>query len=839
MITVESPLKALKDHLMLNNEGDIWGYYEVTPKTISQNNPKAMQDNKEMMASLLNLLRTYEDIDLTMYPRTLNLRSRFDKLAEGFDPESREIGEYYANETIHVLEQELGNVYRPSFLLGVKIKDAYIAEDVKELAKKMSDVVVQEVISLLGYELADPSALFEQVKLSEQELTQILFSYSIRPLSKNEMIYANRMQYIRGMKHKIEDENCITNVQNIQSSVLSPLKKGKGILKIEDELGESYVSFLPVGKFPDNMKNINLFQFVQDLRFPVELRVKLHYPEIKGVNGVSTKLGWLTNRFKEEQQVQEAEGGEASSRTKSIRFLASALREKLEQNQPVMDWLACLVVYGQTREEVRERSLQIIKSLDDVIKVYKGKKDQFSLFYKMAMGQALGTQKHWVQRTTCEAVAELLFATIEELGMSSGNYIGRLDVLGTEGSRGEKTPLEEFIYASNKYVFLNPLAIAEGITGALYDAPHIAVTGKTGKGKSFLVGLLFLYSSFLDVQSLFVDPKGEKRKWFKKVIHDPYYKENYPLFVKHLDSFNYVTLDASKKSNYGVLDPMIYLDRNNAKQVAQDMIDELSPLKNNFLLKGAVLSSIEQVLNQRDQHETVGLMNVIDLLRSHENKNVKEYGDFLYLTINDSILRLGFSYGENAGLSFQEKVTILEIQDLKLPKDGLDPSLYSDADRKSLCLMISLGRFCEMFGKRDISYKTAIYFTEAWVFNKSNSGRAIISAMARVGRSQMNQLVLDTQFIDDLGSDDEKGNFGVVFAFDEDSEREKILHHLGLEVNDKNLKEMKRMIKGQCWMRDPYGRFGKLNVHCPFEEMAAALKTTEKTSNSEAEEQVA
>ncbi|HIB1899122.1 TPA: ATP-binding protein, partial [Enterococcus faecium] len=351
--------------------------------------------------------------------------------------------------------------------------------------------------------------------------------------------------------------------------------------------------------------------------------------------------------------------------------------------------------------------------------------------------------------------------------------------------------------------------------------------------------LLFLYSSFLDVQSLFVDPKGEKRKWFKKVIHDPYYQENYPLFVKHLESFNYVTLDASKKSNYGVLDPMIYLDRNNAKQVAQDMIDELSPLKNNFLLKGAVLSSIEQVLNQRDQHERVGLMNVIDLLRSHENKTVKEYGDFLYLTINDSILRLGFSYGENAGLSFHEKVTILEIQDLKLPKDGLDPSLYSDADRKSLCLMISLGRFCEMFGKRDISHKTAIYFTEAWVFNKSNSGRAIISAMARVGRSQMNQLVLDTQFIDDLGSDDEKGNFGVVFAFDEDSEREKILHHLGLEVNEKNLKEMKRMIKGQCWMRDPYGRFGKLNVHCPFEEMAAALKTTEKTSNSEAEEQVA
>lgn len=839
MITVESPLKALNNHLMLSNEGDIWGYYEVTPKIISQNNPKAMQDNKEMMSKLLNILRTYEDIDLTMYPRTLNLRSRFDKLAEGFDPKNHEIGKYYANETTYVLEQELGNVYRPSFMLGVKIKDADVAEDMKEVAKKMTDVVVQELLSFAGYELSDFNSLFVRVKFVEQELTQLLSSYSIRPLTKEEMIYANRLQYIRGIKHKIEDQNSIDNVENIQSAVLSPLNKGKGILKIEDELGESYVSFLPVGKFPDNMKNLNLFQFVQDLRFPVELRMKLHYPEVKGVNGVSTKLGWLSNRFKDEQEVQEAEGGEASTRTKSIRFLSHVLKEKLENNQPVIDWLSCLVVYGQTREEVRERSQQIIKSLDDVIKVYKGKKDQFNLFYKMAMGQKLGAQKHWVQLTTSEGVSELLFATIEELGMSSGFYIGRIDVLSGEGSRGEKTPLEEFIYASNKYVFLNPLAIAEGLSGAMYDTPHIAVTGKTGKGKSFLVGLLFLYSSFLDVQSLFVDPKGEKKKWFKKVINDPYYQENYPLFVKHLNSFNYVTLDASKESNYGVLDPMTYLDRNNAKQVSQDMIDELSPLKNNFLLKGAVLSAIEQVLNERDANQTVGLMNVIDLLREHENSKVKEYGDFLSLTINDSILRLGFSYGENRGLSFREKVTILEIQDLKLPKDGLDPSLYNDADRKSLCLMISLGRFCEMFGKRDISKKTAIYFTEAWVFNKSNSGRAIISAMGRVGRSQMNQLVLDTQFIDDLGSEDEKGNFGVVFAFDEENEREKILHHLGLEINETNLKEMKRMIKGQCWMRDPYGRFGKLNVHCPFEEMAEALKTTEKTSNSEAEEDVA
>ncbi|WP_369676301.1 ATP-binding protein, partial [Enterococcus faecium] len=105
------------------------------------------------------------------------------------------------------------------------------------------------------------------------------------------------------------------------------------------------------------------------------------------------------------------------------------------------------------------------------------------------------------------------------------------------------------IYASNRFVFLNLLAIAEGIKGALFDAPHVAVTGKTGKGKTFLVGLLFLYSSFMNVQSLFVDPKGEKRKWFTKLIQDPYYQKHYPLFVEHLQKMSYVTLDATNPRN--------------------------------------------------------------------------------------------------------------------------------------------------------------------------------------------------------------------------------------------------------------------------------------------------
>lgn len=835
MRVTNQPVKAIQKNCLINQENQIWAYFSVTPKVITQNNPQDIQNHKELLRSLFKLLSKYEDIDLVMYPQTLNLESRFEKMARLIDRKNKAVGTYYTKETVNILTYE-GDVYRPAFILGVRVQSLSEAESLKEVFKKAKTAFVDEIMDLLGYEYSRPDLFFEKVQFELQDLNNLLQSYAIRPLNVKEMLYLNRLQFIRGLEHVVTEENQVRLTEDRQSATVKPLLNFKGVLSLSDDLGTTYLSFLPIAELPENMSQVDLFQFGQDLPFPCELRLKVHFPPLKGSVKMSSKVNWLYNRFKEEEQEELKAGEEPSDRLLNIRYLVRHMKQRMQNGEPVAEWLGCFVVYGKTPEETRQNALYVVNRLNEVMAVYRAKNDQVALFYKNLMGQPLGDQLHWKNCTNLEGLAELLFGTTSMLGMDYGWYIGRQDVLGEQGSQGEKTSLEEYIQASNRFVFLNPLAVAEGIKGALFDAPHIAVTGKTGKGKTFLVGLIFLYSSFLEVQSLFIDPKGEKRRWFHNLINNPYYQEHYPLFVAHLKSFNYVTLNAQDESNYGVLDPITYLDDTNAKQVAQDMIDELSPLGANFQLKGAVLEGIQEILKLRRDGYQVGLMNVIECLESHNDKQVSEYGKFLRLTVEHSILRLGFSYGENQGLDFKAKTTILEIQDLKLPSDKVDSNTYSDADRKALCLMISLGRFCEMFGKRDAEQKTAVYFTEAWVFSKSIAGKAIISDMARVGRSQMNQLILDTQFIGDLGDDDEKGNFGMIFAFDEDSEREKILKHVGLEVNEENLSAMKRMIKGQCWFLDVYGRIGKINIHCPFEEIREALRTTTKTGNSENEE---
>ena len=82
---VKEPVKAFKKNCLLNGEDCIWAYYHVFPRTISKHTKKT-QEIKEMMARLLLLLADYEDVELVMYPRTMNLRTKFDTLERDFLP---------------------------------------------------------------------------------------------------------------------------------------------------------------------------------------------------------------------------------------------------------------------------------------------------------------------------------------------------------------------------------------------------------------------------------------------------------------------------------------------------------------------------------------------------------------------------------------------------------------------------------------------------------------------------------------------------------------------------------------------------------------------------------
>lgn len=320
------------------------------------------------------------------------------------------------------------------------------------------------------------------------------------------------------------------------------------------------------------------------------------------------------------------------------------------------------------------------------------------------------------------------------------------------------------------------------------------------------------------------------------VVKDEKIKKHYPQFIEHLQTFHYITLDVEKRENHGLLDPIVFLSGATAKDTAEALIEQIYDTRGKDIVKTKILQGISEAISLRAQGQKVGLLHVIEKLRKDLDREVSGAGDLLHEQIKGSVLQLAFSNGESNGLNLQKRINILEITGLDLPKETDDPKYYSDIEKKSVALMIPIGKFCEKFGSDNPREDTAEFFDEAWIFNVAKGGKKILKGMKRVGRSANNMLVYATQSVLDITDHDDHGNFGTVFAFDEPAERDKILKHMGLENSEYNQKMLSEMLKGQCFYRDIYGRVAKINIHCPFEEMDKAFETNIKNYGAIAEE---
>lgn len=350
--------------------------------------------------------------------------------------------------------------------------------------------------------------------------------------------------------------------------------------------------------------------------------------------------------------------------------------------------------------------------------------------------------------------------------------------------------------------------------------------------------MIFLHTAQQNVRVLYIDPKRELRQHYLKVVSDPEYARKFPLRKKQIEETNFVTLDSSVKENHGVLDPIVILDKEGASSTAKNML--LYLLKNATEIKldqtTALTEAISQVIAKREAGEVVGFNQVIEALIDSESDEVQSVGRYFKAIIQNSILELAFSDGDVAGLSYEERVTVLEVADLSLPKDGSDH--ISDHESNSIALMFALGAFCKHFGERSDD-ETVEIFDEAWVLMQSSEGKAVIKSMRRVGRSKYNVLMLVSQSVHDAENDDDTTGFGTIFSFYEKSEREDILKHVGLEVTPKNLEWIDNMISGQCLYYDVYGNLNMISIHNIHPDIDPLLKPMKKTVSSHLENKYA
>ncbi|HFE9852942.1 TPA: ATP-binding protein, partial [Enterococcus faecalis] len=541
---IELPYKKHQDNLLLTRTNEVWAFYKVYPTNVSRHNPQKRQEVNQDTARLSKALAPYKDFMYSGLPRNLDMHSKVKELKPMFAPGEEKLAEHYLDNSITLLEKDNGLIYERGYLVEVKISSNRETTSLKSAFKAALKQVAVGVMGLLGFELESTQSYFDDVRQAEEDLFTTMRLHGGQRLTHEELLYHTRSPFIRNQPHKVQEEVLFYDVQEAGQALVDSsefLKENgetvTGVLKLSSETGTSYVKILPIYDLPDHGAGLDLHRFAEEQGFPVEFLSKIQTSDPKMVG---LKLHFNEGKLKEQESHAAYHQEEVGKKNLILRFLSKYLRDEMDDEEPLFKHLDCLVVYGRTVEQILERAKGLQKLLQGKVGVSLATKDQMRLFYQLLPGVPL-TEKSWISSSNAEALGEYAFATAEYIGMRSGFYIGRIDTVG-ESLKGQT--VQELVEYSSRYVFLNPLAIAEGIAGALYDTPHIAITGKSGKGKTFLAGIIFLYSSLFDVQCLFVDPKAEKRQAFEAVLKDPYYQQTYPWFCDYLRRIHYVTLDA-------------------------------------------------------------------------------------------------------------------------------------------------------------------------------------------------------------------------------------------------------------------------------------------------------
>lgn len=828
---LEYPIDRIHQNLALRKDKVVVAYYRIpnTPITITDSDKK--DSHKAKVAQVIKKLAKYKNFDISLIPKDYLLGEKMSDFEADLADDVKELGLETLDFTVDTLTHEMEIPYQFDWLIGVDLGKGQYNANIKEFIYNQFESIASNFASLAGYEVEVDEDWYKEHSEEELLVYSLLSTLKAKRLTDVDLFYYQRMQFLRYVPHTKSEVIANRNMLNVTDTLIKSLEGG--FLKLESAYGSSFVSVLPVGRFSTIFNGFHLGELVQRMSFPVELRFQAEFID-------KTKLGGTMGRSntRYDQIMKEAYNTNTVQQDDILMgaYSLKDLMKKVGNKEEIIEYGCYLVVAGSSLNQLKQRRYAILSYFDDMkVNVYEASHDTPYLFQALLYGQDLQkTTRKWNHLVTVRGFSELMLFTNTQSGNRIGWYIGRVDNRLTAWDS-----IDEAIMGSKNLVLFNAtVANKEDVAGKVTKNPHVIITGATGQGKSYLAQMIFLHTAQQNVRVLYIDPKRELRQHYLKVVSDPEYARKFPLRKKQIEETNFVTLDSSVKENHGVLDPIVILDKEGASSTAKNML--LYLLKNATEIKldqtTALTEAISQVIAKREAGEVVGFNQVIEALIDSESDEVQSVGRYFKAIIQNSILELAFSDGDVAGLSYEERVTVLEVADLSLPKDGSDH--ISDHESNSIALMFALGAFCKHFGERSDD-ETVEIFDEAWVLMQSSEGKAVIKSMRRVGRSKYNVLMLVSQSVHDAENDDDTTGFGTIFSFYEKSEREDILKHVGLEVTPKNLEWIDNMISGQCLYYDVYGNLNMISIHNIHPDIDPLLKPMKKTVSSHLENKYA
>lgn len=829
------PISYFTDNLIFTENKDCWAVFELQGFAYDMLSDAAKIGVLDRLTLFLaNLTR---EAKIMMIPFVQNIDQHFDALIAGLrtDDPLYETAKAQADATRVYLKKvdekkRRSNDYRTFIAFLVDGGDQDVGQRLKDAFDYFIHTVTTDVSAFMGADLADISeAKIAQAKrLAENVVTEQGRRLRLKPVTASTIQWLLRRLTYRGTKRSIPafrrraGEEWTPEADTVELADI-PYRRPRTrelvnlfsgeiyqearCLRIEhDDAETSYQTFLPVTGLPEEQgfPGSEWIYALQKENFGAEIYVHLRAIEYRE----SLKKIDEQRRAAKSQTENIAEAREAipMDLSESMIDIEAVEAELKAMKAPLLETGVVICLANTDRETLDETAVKVREMYEDSrFTIERPLADQLSLFFQCIPGVSF-TVKDFILRLTPRAVAGGIFGATRELGSPVGNYIG------TTG------PEEKHVFEDFRRACLGN----ESACAVFY--------GNLGYGKSFNANLLLYLHVLNGGYGLIIDPKGERTHWVTQLS----------ALRGHI---SLVTLKADPQYR-GTLDPFNVFrgDINEACELALNLLAELFKIRPKDREYVALLDALERI----KRVPTPSMLRLAELLDDFpEDDDLRSAGRMLARQIrlqkDSGMAQLLIGNGTEQAIHLDNRLNILQIQNMKLPAPETKKEDYSQEETVSSVLMMVITAFCKRFVHSHENRFKVILMDESWFMTKTPEGEKLISYISRMSRSLYCSLILNGHSVTDLPNEGVRNAITYKFLFHTGSTEEavRMLEFLRLEPTPENIGIITRLRNRQALYQDKDGHVGILTFDAVFSDLIEVFSTTPEDAGAEAESRAA
>ena len=353
--------------------------------------------------------------------------------------------------------------------------------------------------------------------------------------------------------------------------------------------------------------------------------------------------------------------------------------------------------------------------------------------------------------------------------------------------------------------------IGETITGLPYPVfydPHYPIlinnppvsliTGSPGSGKTFSGLLIASHASALGKIGVILDPKGDFTA-LKKLEKAGY--------IGKINIWSVADLDGEVlEENVGMLDPTAFTPDTNQNtaltiDVIKSLIGDLTPKQ---------ITNLTPIIRDIVEGNSPSFLRVAQKLMSSRDDEIRSLGYSLDTLLQTKLAKLIVLNKriQKKPLVLEEGFIVANLMGLSMPPDTKPSKEWSSAEKISIIIIGLLSQLIlDMMGKKPKKIYKTLIIDEAWAIMATESGKSMIRATARLGRSLNLAVILITQSTKHLGvgeNSDTNTMISVRFAFrnNDDKDNMTTCKYMRLPEDEGWEQIIRELETGECLMQD-------------------------------------